>query len=57
MPASSIPGSHPTATATVSIGEKFYATGALFAHYIPIAATDANGNAHIAIAPRATPRD
>jgi SfnB family sulfur acquisition oxidoreductase len=35
-------------------GEKFYATGALFAHYVPIAATDANGNAHIAIAARDT---
>jgi len=33
-------------------GEKFYATGALFAHYVPIAATDADGKAHIAIAPR-----
>ncbi|MGY3610904.1 MULTISPECIES: SfnB family sulfur acquisition oxidoreductase [unclassified Bradyrhizobium] len=33
-------------------GEKFYATGALFAHYIPIAATDTYGKAHIAIAPR-----
>jgi alkylation response protein AidB-like acyl-CoA dehydrogenase len=35
-------------------GEKFYATGALFAHYIPIAATDVVGNAHIAIAARDT---
>ena len=33
-------------------GEKFYATGALFAHYVPIAATDGDGKAHIAIASR-----
>ncbi|WP_156438155.1 hypothetical protein [Bradyrhizobium valentinum] len=33
-------------------GEKFYATGALFADYVPIAATDSYGKAHIAIAPR-----
>ncbi|WP_439373298.1 SfnB family sulfur acquisition oxidoreductase [Bradyrhizobium sp. DASA03120] len=33
-------------------GQKFYATGALFAHYIAIAGADDLGRAHIAIAPR-----
>ena len=33
-------------------GEKFYSTGALLAHYIPIAATDREGRVHIAIAGR-----
>jgi SfnB family sulfur acquisition oxidoreductase len=33
-------------------GEKFYATGALFAHFIHIGAADENGNIHLAIAPR-----
>ena len=36
-------------------GEKFYATGALFAHFIHIGAIDENGNVHLAIAPRAAP--
>ena len=36
-------------------GEKFYATGALFAHYVPIAATDPDGKAHLAIVPRDAP--
>jgi SfnB family sulfur acquisition oxidoreductase len=36
-------------------GEKFYATGALFAHFIHIGAVDENGNVHLAIAPRAAP--
>lgn len=35
-------------------GEKFYSTGALFAHYVPIAATDPHGRAHLAIVPRDT---
>ena len=33
-------------------GEKFYATGALFAHFIHIGAVDENGYVHLAIAPR-----
>lgn len=33
-------------------GQKFYATGAVFADYISIASTDADGKVHIAIAPR-----
>ena len=37
-------------------GEKFYATGALFAHFIHIGAVDENGNVHLAIAPRARSR-
>jgi SfnB family sulfur acquisition oxidoreductase len=36
-------------------GEKFYSTGALFAHYVPIAATDADGKVHLAIVPRDAP--
>lgn len=36
-------------------GEKFYATGALFAHFIHIGAVDDDGNVHLAIAPRAAP--
>jgi SfnB family sulfur acquisition oxidoreductase len=36
-------------------GEKFYATGALFAHFIHIGAVDENGNVHLAIAPRDAP--
>jgi SfnB family sulfur acquisition oxidoreductase len=36
-------------------GEKFYSTGALFAHYVPIAATDSDGKAHLAIVPRDAP--
>jgi SfnB family sulfur acquisition oxidoreductase len=36
-------------------GEKFYATGALFAHFIHIGAVDENGNVHLAIAHRDAP--
>lgn len=36
-------------------GRKFYATGALFAHLIPIVALDAQGRAWYAIAERGTP--
>ena len=36
-------------------GEKFYATGALFAHFIHIGAVDENGNVHLAIAARNAP--
>jgi SfnB family sulfur acquisition oxidoreductase len=36
-------------------GEKFYATGALFAHFIHIGAVDESGNVHLAIASRAAP--
>ena len=36
-------------------GEKFYATGALFAHFIHIGAVDENGNVYLAIAPRGAP--
>jgi SfnB family sulfur acquisition oxidoreductase len=36
-------------------GEKFYATGALFAHFIHIGAADEAGNIHLAIASRDAP--
>jgi SfnB family sulfur acquisition oxidoreductase len=36
-------------------GEKFYATGALFAHYIHIGAVDPAGKVHLAIVPRDAP--
>jgi len=36
-------------------GEKFYATGALFAHFIHIGASDEKGNVFLAIAPRDAP--
>src|SRR4029077_10434084 len=36
-------------------GEKFYATGALLAHYIHIGAVDPAGKVHLAIVPRAAP--
>jgi SfnB family sulfur acquisition oxidoreductase len=36
-------------------GEKFYCTGALFAHYVPVVGTDPNGNAQLAIVPSGTP--
>jgi SfnB family sulfur acquisition oxidoreductase len=36
-------------------GEKFYATGALFAHFIHIGAVDDNGKVNLAIAPRDAP--
>jgi SfnB family sulfur acquisition oxidoreductase len=36
-------------------GEKFYATGALFAHFIHIGAVDPKGKVHLAIAARGAP--
>ena len=36
-------------------GEKFYATGALFAHFIHIGAVDPDGKVHLAIVPRGAP--
>jgi SfnB family sulfur acquisition oxidoreductase len=36
-------------------GEKFYATGALFAHYIHIGAVGPDGNVYLAIVPRDAP--
>ena len=36
-------------------GEKFYATGALFAHFIHIGAINEDGNVYLAIAPREAP--
>jgi SfnB family sulfur acquisition oxidoreductase len=36
-------------------GEKFYATGALFAHYIHIGAISPEGKVHLAIVPRGSP--
>lgn len=36
-------------------GEKFYATGALFAHYIHIGAVSPEGKVHLAIVPRDAP--
>lgn len=33
-------------------GEKFYATGALFAHFVPVGAVDDDGKVNLAIAPR-----
>ncbi len=36
-------------------GEKFYATGALFAHFVQIGAVDEEGRTHLAIAPRGAP--
>jgi alkylation response protein AidB-like acyl-CoA dehydrogenase len=39
----------------VANGEKFYATGALFAHFIHIGAVDENGDVYLAIAPRDAP--
>jgi SfnB family sulfur acquisition oxidoreductase len=36
-------------------GEKFYATGALFAHFIHIGAVNEDGNVYLAIAPRDAP--
>ncbi len=36
-------------------GEKFYATGALFAHFIHIGAVDEQGKVNLAIVPRNTP--
>lgn len=36
-------------------GQKFYATGALFAHFIHIGAVDPDGNVVLAIVPRDTP--
>ena len=39
----------------VANGEKFYATGALFAHFIHIGAVGEDGNVYLAIAPRDAP--
>ena len=39
----------------VVTGEKFYATGALFAHFIHIGAVDQAGRVHLLIAPRDAP--
>src|SRR5262249_19701857 len=36
-------------------GRKFYATGALFAHFVPIAALDENRKGHLAFADRGAP--
>lgn len=36
-------------------GEKFYATGALFAHFVHIGAVDDDGNVNLAIVPRDAP--
>ena len=36
-------------------GRKFYATGALFAHIVPVAVLDANGKGHLAFIDRDTP--
>jgi SfnB family sulfur acquisition oxidoreductase len=36
-------------------GEKFYATGAIFAHFIHIGAVDENGDVYLAIPPRDAP--
>lgn len=41
--------------AFVVTGEKFYATGALFAHFIHIGGVGPNGKGHLAIAPRGAP--
>lgn len=45
----------PDGDGYVFSGEKFYATGALFAHYIQIGAVDPNGKVHLAIVPRDAP--
>jgi len=45
----------PDGDGYVVSGEKFYATGALFAHYIHIGAVDPNGKVHLAIVPRDAP--
>jgi alkylation response protein AidB-like acyl-CoA dehydrogenase len=45
----------PLGDSFVVNGEKFYATGALFAHFIHIGAVDENGNVHLAIAHRDAP--
>jgi SfnB family sulfur acquisition oxidoreductase len=39
----------------VVTGTKFYSTGALFAHFVPVAALDEEGRLHVAIADRASP--
>ena len=36
-------------------GEKFYSTGALFAHVVPVVASDEDGRAHLAFVDRGTP--
>jgi SfnB family sulfur acquisition oxidoreductase len=45
----------PAGGAYVVNGEKFYATGALFADFIHIGASDEKGNVFLAIVPRDTP--
>lgn len=45
----------PEGDGYVVSGEKFYATGALFAHYIHIGAVDPNERVHLAIVPRDAP--
>jgi alkylation response protein AidB-like acyl-CoA dehydrogenase len=39
----------------VVTGTKFYSTGALFAHFVPVAALDEEGRLQVAIADRASP--
>ncbi|MGE3831485.1 MAG: SfnB family sulfur acquisition oxidoreductase [Parvibaculaceae bacterium] len=43
---------HPDGDGFVVNGEKFYATGALFAHFIHIGAVSPEGKVHLAIVPR-----
>ena len=45
----------PQGAGFVVDGDKFYATGALFAHYIHIGAADAEGRVHLAIVDRDAP--
>jgi SfnB family sulfur acquisition oxidoreductase len=45
----------PEGESYVVTGEKFYATGALFAHFIHIGAVGPDGNVYLAIAPRGAP--
>ena len=45
----------PAGSAYVVSGEKFYATGALFADFIHVGASDEKGNVFLAIVPRGAP--
>jgi len=45
----------PEGESYVVTGEKFYATGALFAHFIHIGAVGPDGNVYLAIAPHGAP--
>jgi SfnB family sulfur acquisition oxidoreductase len=45
----------PTVGGFTVTGRKFYATGALFAHVVPLAALDANRKGHLAFIDRDTP--